>query len=63
MENHDRALVLGFRDNDRFTCAFYDDDLDSPMQYLDTTCGITGRVRWMRRPGAQAVSRWRAGSE
>lgn len=32
----DRALMLGFRDNDRFTCAFYDDDLDSPQQYLDT---------------------------
>jgi predicted outer membrane repeat protein len=35
-KNTDKALVLGFRDNDHFTCAFYDDDLDTPNQYLDT---------------------------
>jgi predicted outer membrane repeat protein len=32
----DRALVLGFRDSDRFTCAFYNDDLDTQTAYTDT---------------------------
>lgn len=34
-QNTDRALVIGFRNDDRFTFAFYNDDLDTPTQQLD----------------------------
>jgi predicted outer membrane repeat protein len=62
--NTDRALVLGFRDNDRFTCAFYDDDLDTPNQYLDTNewhhwaCTFDGatRARQIYRDGVLVAS-------
>ncbi|MFQ5594170.1 MAG: LamG-like jellyroll fold domain-containing protein, partial [Anaerolineae bacterium] len=32
--NH-RGLQVGFRDNNRFTCAFYGDDLNTPAAYTD----------------------------
>src|SRR5215207_4469901 len=32
----DKALVLGFRDNDRVTCAFFNDDLDTTIAFADT---------------------------
>jgi hypothetical protein len=32
----DKALVLGFRDNDHVTCAFFNDDLDTEIAYADT---------------------------
>ncbi len=31
-----QGLQLGFRNNNRFTCAFYADDLDTPASYTDT---------------------------
>jgi predicted outer membrane repeat protein len=56
----DQALVLGFRDTDRFTCAFYSDDLDTPNQYTDTnqwhhwacTFDAATRTRTIYRDGA-----------
>jgi hypothetical protein len=32
----DKALVLGFRDNDHVTCAFFNDDLDTDIAFADT---------------------------
>jgi hypothetical protein len=32
----DKALVLGFRDNDRVTCAFFNDDVDTTIAFADT---------------------------
>ena len=32
----DKALVLGFRDNDHVTCAFFNDDLDTDLAFADT---------------------------
>jgi hypothetical protein len=32
----DKALVLGFRDNDHVTCAFFNDDVDTTSAFADT---------------------------
>src|SRR5262249_2423782 len=32
----DKALVLGFRDNDHVTCAFFNDDVDTDIAFADT---------------------------
>ena len=60
----DKALLLGFRDNDRFTCAFYNDDLDTPSAYPDTevwhhwacTFDATTRARKLYRDGVLVAS-------
>jgi hypothetical protein len=63
-QNTDKALVLGFRDNDHFTCAFYNDDLDTASAYTDTnvwhhwTCMFDAatRTRKLYRDGMLVAS-------
>ncbi len=53
-----QALHFGFRDNNKFTCAFYDDDLDAPT-YTDTgawhhwacTYDVANKTRKLYRDG------------
>ena len=56
----DHELHVGFRNTDRFTCAFYADDLDSPLAYTDTgwhhyacTFDAATRRRTLYRDGVQ----------
>jgi len=60
--NLDRGLHIGFRDNNRFTCGFYHDDLDTPTAYTDTdwhhwvcTYEAAGRTRTLYRDGVQVA--------
>ncbi len=60
--NLDRGLHIGFRDTNRFTCAFYEDDLDTPAAYTDTewhhwvcTYEAAGRTRTLYRDGVQVA--------
>jgi hypothetical protein len=64
LDQPDQALVVGFRDNDRFTCAFYSDDLDTTGQYLDVgqwhhwacTFDAATRARKLYRDGVLVAS-------
>lgn len=45
------GLVMGFRENDKFTCAFLNNDLDTPNAYTDTdwhhwACTYNADNRW-----------------
>jgi subtilisin-like proprotein convertase family protein len=58
----DRGFHMGFRNNNRFTCAFYGDDLDTPDAYPDTdwhhwTCTYqaASRTRTLYRDGVQVA--------
>jgi subtilisin-like proprotein convertase family protein len=60
--NLDIGLHIGFRDNNRFTCGFYYDDLDTPTTYTDTgwhhwacTYEAAGRTRTLYRDGVQVA--------
>lgn len=63
-QNTDRALVIGFRNDDRFTFAFYNDDLDTPTQQLDVgvwhhwacTFDAATRARRIYRDGVLVAS-------
>jgi len=57
-----RGLTIGFRDDDRFVCGFYNDDLDTPAAYTDTdwrhwvcTYDAETRTRTIYRDGQQVA--------